>query len=716
MATSRECEIPELFPQPKSIQLCEGLSELSFNVRLDTSNVFPIQRKAVRTILAAAGIRVIANKKKYVVRAKVEELSAFNFKDVPENAYRDYYELKIRGSEVAFRSPYQEGMVWAAQTLAELFKVVIAGQKLPNLDIRDWPETPIRGLFTDCVWGTDRMALNDWYQAIDIASSFKLNVMGVGIYNGNSADRFDADHKPYECLMVPLGQQDEEGSFVDELDMKTEHHIRWFNVQADMWRDETYVPDIQQQNFFHEVVVYGHERGVTVMPSFQVLGKSLLFPKKHPELSALDADGKPTGVGYCFSSPEMKTYFEKIFDRIMERYFDNELKFFQLRFDDDEFEQTCVEDVSIKAALHCQCAKCTGQNDSDLWMNFAVWLTKLLIKLGTQKVVFSGNQLLKPEMNKAFFALLKKEDLLSKAIFYPMGHIDFTKKCEVAGVETWLAPHACSSVYKSYQNNIGNIKQALLTAEKEKYTGVVAESLADSSHIDHLALLGIATWEGKALAKDENKILKEWAQSQFGASADAYLDSVKKLTSVVENPVWECCNPHSYCCIKDTKQSFSLEYPGVALKLLCENFGKENAVKELSDCMKQVEMVVSEMDKMGADEDLPASIKDCLDSFREESAVITVWAEIFSELMVIYSAHLNGKIEKGAADKCQELRAKLLGVMDSYQKNKASWRVPWAMQPASEMMLFLKNLVDDINAGAQEIRWCLPKDWKTPED
>ena len=69
MATSRRFEISELFPQPKEVILGEGISELAMDVRLSTSNVLPIQRKALRSILTMGCVRVVANKKKYVVDA-----------------------------------------------------------------------------------------------------------------------------------------------------------------------------------------------------------------------------------------------------------------------------------------------------------------------------------------------------------------------------------------------------------------------------------------------------------------------------------------------------------------------------------------------------------------------------------------------------------------------------------------------------------------------
>ncbi|NLF94047.1 MAG: hypothetical protein GX564_09190, partial [Oligosphaeraceae bacterium] len=157
MATRCGFNIPELFPQPKQLALNEGTSDLSIDVRLSTTNVLPLQRKAVRSILSAAGVRVVANKKKYVVEARVDQPADFDLSGVPEACRKDYYELEIAGSEVYIRSPYQDGMVWASQTLASLFSRLIAGQTVPNLSIRDWPTMPVRGIFIENKWGPDRM-------------------------------------------------------------------------------------------------------------------------------------------------------------------------------------------------------------------------------------------------------------------------------------------------------------------------------------------------------------------------------------------------------------------------------------------------------------------------------------------------------------------------------------------------------------------------------
>ena len=158
MVSRRKFEILELYPQPKKIEQLEGMSELSNDIRLVTDNVFPLQRKAIRSILTASGVKVVANKKRYVVNARVSSPQDFDLEGVPEAVQHDYYELKVHGSEVDIRTPYQEGMVWASQTLAGLFVRSQKGLSIPNLIIRDWPDLPIRGIFMENKWGPDRMS------------------------------------------------------------------------------------------------------------------------------------------------------------------------------------------------------------------------------------------------------------------------------------------------------------------------------------------------------------------------------------------------------------------------------------------------------------------------------------------------------------------------------------------------------------------------------
>ncbi|MBP5300618.1 MAG: hypothetical protein J6Y80_04355, partial [Victivallales bacterium] len=69
MSISRRYEIAEFFPQPKQVELGEGISELARDVRLTTNNVDPVERKVLRLILSDADVHVVAKKKNYIIDA-----------------------------------------------------------------------------------------------------------------------------------------------------------------------------------------------------------------------------------------------------------------------------------------------------------------------------------------------------------------------------------------------------------------------------------------------------------------------------------------------------------------------------------------------------------------------------------------------------------------------------------------------------------------------
>ncbi|MBR6325045.1 MAG: hypothetical protein IKR62_08645, partial [Victivallales bacterium] len=297
MVSRRRFEILELYPQPKKIEQLEGMSELSNDIRLVTDNVYPLQRKAIRSILTASGVKVVANKKRYVVNARVESPADFDLDGIPEAVQHDYYELKVHGSEIDIRTPYQEGMVWASQTLAGLFARYQKGLEIPNLFIRDWPDLPVRGIFMENKWGPDRMSLGDWHQTIDTLSAMKMNTLGVSLYGCWGSCRFEGPSKPTEFLMVPVEGED---------DLVAWHHLRWYSGVEGEWKEANYLPTLAQANTFTEVINYGRERGVNVVPYVNSFGHNTFFPRMRPELSAKDADGNPTGVGYCITSPETR--------------------------------------------------------------------------------------------------------------------------------------------------------------------------------------------------------------------------------------------------------------------------------------------------------------------------------------------------------------------------------------------------------------------------
>ena len=91
-------------PEVRQMLASGGVSELAEDVRLVTSNVAPLYRKTMRTVLAAAGIRVVANKKKYIIDVRVEPATALKMDDVPLAAREEYYEVEVQDTMVSCTS------------------------------------------------------------------------------------------------------------------------------------------------------------------------------------------------------------------------------------------------------------------------------------------------------------------------------------------------------------------------------------------------------------------------------------------------------------------------------------------------------------------------------------------------------------------------------------------------------------------------------------
>jgi len=193
--------VPGLIPEPREITLLGGMTELSGDVRLVTSNVLPLQRKAMRGILAAAGVRVVANKKKFVIEARVEDIESLDVADVPPDKRDEYYEMTLRDNRVFIRTASQAGALWGIHVLAGIYYASADVMEAPNLVVRDWPAIPWRGIFVESKWGPDRMEQSDWCVTIDRLASLRMNVLGVGIYGcwGNCRN----EGQPTEFLMTP---------------------------------------------------------------------------------------------------------------------------------------------------------------------------------------------------------------------------------------------------------------------------------------------------------------------------------------------------------------------------------------------------------------------------------------------------------------------------------------------------------------------------------
>ena len=201
--------------------------------------------------------------------------------------------------------------------------------------------------------GPDWMSREDWFLVIQRLAAHKMNRLGIGLYGCWGNCRFepgpDGQGWPTEFLLVPVPGHSE---------LKSEKRLRWFSPTAREWRDETYRPRIFAEDFLAEVVAYGRERGVTVVPFLNSLGHNTLVPRLVPEISARGEAGEPLGIGYCLSNPETRQFIEGFCGSVVGRYYPDGADLFHIQLDEVWPDHPDPADPQRRADPWCRCPEC----------------------------------------------------------------------------------------------------------------------------------------------------------------------------------------------------------------------------------------------------------------------------------------------------------------------------------------------------------------------
>ncbi len=718
MSANHGLELSEFFPSPKVVEIGETESALAIDVRLATRNVLPIQRKAVRSILTAAGVRVVANKKTYVVDASVEDPSTFDMSKVPEAVRREYYELEVRGSEVYIRSPYQNGMVWAAQTLAALFHQLLAGRTIPNLIIRDWPELPVRGLMIEGHWGVGRMGMYDWCQLFDNMSVLKLNTLCLGLYDCRAANRCQGDTVPAEFLNYPFSTESGKDIYLHRA------RERWYHAGGDFWHDEMYVPPMTQKNLLSEIIAYAKEHGVNVVPMFSLLGHNTLIPRLNPVCSAVDSRGRATGLGFCLAGKKSREFIAKFLGTFLDTYYPTGAEYFHIRFDEPTIDYPHVQSPTKKEKPGCRCKACSAKKDEDRVADYLLWLCGVLVEKGVGKVVVWQKYVATVPglMTKKFAARLAKAGLKDRLVVHSMDVAGTADDClswkpataAPLGAEQWLGMMFCHSDGSQYERYDSQVDQAMRLAIGGKASGAVALTTGDVTHLDQEALLACQGWESVGKQTKE-KIEKRWAQHEFGAGAEAYLATLALLAKAGATPAMASIGYLQYCEPCDAKP-WPRPYPEEALQTM---EALPDAGASLAMSAKQAVQAREEFRRLLNNDSLSSLARESLNSLIAESMWLDYVSRLFGWLLDVRAAAAGDAVKKSHLTACAEFRQELVSTMKQFETLKPNWIVPHDFRVMSYLLLFLDQLHEDINTKgghrkAEDIRWSLPADWKVP--
>ena len=159
----------------------------------------------------------------------------------PEVTADEAYVLEITSDGITITSSGERGRIWAERTLEQIRRIVGKG-KIPNCRIIDWPKYPIRGFMHDS--GRNFLEIEDVKGVIEAMSRAKMNFFH---WHFTEYYGWRLESKKYPQLQ-------DSSSF--------------------------YIRDIGKyytQDEFREIVYFAAERGVTVVPEFDIPGHALAF-------------------------------------------------------------------------------------------------------------------------------------------------------------------------------------------------------------------------------------------------------------------------------------------------------------------------------------------------------------------------------------------------------------------------------------------------------
>ena len=178
------------------------------------------------------------------------------------------YTIKMYPDRIEVRASSEEGFRYAEQTLKQL----IVGKHTPMMDIEDWPVMSWRGLhFDDCRHFFGKQAVTGF---IDRMAYYKMNVLHWHLTD-DQAWRIEIKGFPELTTVGAVRPSSPKRGNRDEQD------------------GVPYGPYYYTQDDIREVVRYAHDKGVKVVPEFELPGHGYAAIAAYPYLAC-----NPNGLPY----------------------------------------------------------------------------------------------------------------------------------------------------------------------------------------------------------------------------------------------------------------------------------------------------------------------------------------------------------------------------------------------------------------------------------
>ena len=692
-------ELVMAVPQPRELHLTGGMTDLSTDVRLVTSNVAPLYRKTMRTVLAGAGIRVVANKKKFIIDVRVETPDTFKWEGVPEPAREEYYEIEVADTTVVIRTATQIGALWGAHSLAGIYRALAHGRPIPNLKIRDWPQLPVRAAWLKSLWGVDRMLAEDWNVLVERLAAGRLNFFGIPFDGGRNVGSLET----FSPGILPPQP--------DKPDRLKEISLTWFSPSLRVWKHDVHPPRFQGETFLSLLLAGARENGLTPFPTFSGLGERTALPRLEPAIGAKDADSKHSGHAYCLSAPETRKELQEFYQGVLRTHFPEGVQHAMVHL--GEPPAAIAGKKGVPGTI-CGCAKCRKADDAKLIQEHLVWLAGVLTGAGARRVIFHSE--LSPERAAGVFtadftAALKKGKLLEACIVTarpPAKDAKASVKPKGDTLVQWTIPRSSLAVWPAAKTFMDSVFADLAAGSSAGHAGSLVETCADPAWYDSIDTYATAAWHASA-PKANTTTPEDLADIHAGEDAVIFREVKEALEAIAAAPsplAPFLTTPGHSALLAETNTSRDLHAFITALAAVKEvRTYLQAAYTSGAETVKKINSTLEKEKK-------PADIEGARTLLRD-AARIAGLARVWEGFLEVHDALAKKKVDAKTLAAAANIRPAALEMMAlievRHTKQAAPWRLAEFTLPlalADQMVKELAEVVDGKRKPA-DVAWKL---------
>jgi len=620
------------------------------------------------------------------------------------------YRIHVAPDAIQITGYGEEGLLYGVLTFCQLWNWNDTGATIPALEIEDWPDKKTRGLLIESRYGTNLMEKEDWIEMLDNMLEKKMNMVYLCLY-GCWVVQYDG--RPSEFLYFPVEGHPE---------LESPMTVKYYSPHEKRWIEYDQLPPLFRDNFFGELVKYGKERGITVMPLWNSFGHNTLIPVKIPSISAKEEDGTPTLTGFCTANEDTYKFLFSVYDQLIDNYLlPNGVTAIGIGMD-EVYEQAALNanDIFKRRSPWCKCEKCRDKTHGQIFVEHIIRLAKYLKEKGMTDIAIYGDMLLDTrkisigcagELEKAI-----KENHLDDVIvvnwwtyFDVPERLYFTDIKPQLGLRSTVMPWTGYYNWSLLTNPLKNIQMLAEMGHKDHAEGITSYSSWDKSYDRMYDAVAEYSWNYEKTGSTVD-VTKNYAKRHFpsrAAECERAFRMIDFITeeriSVLDNPSYNVISnyelmvqklsyyPYSY--VKKNKE-YPRNLPGEGLEFLMEN--RETCERALYAIVAMANEAREIFEQAGEDE---ACDKKMAKRYAYECENYLCLAEDWLALMKMHDMTQNGS-QKQIAKLALERHAARLHLMAHCEERKEKYL--YAALSMRNHSIFLQMFADIANYVEQD--------------